>query len=195
MESLKSLLNIETIVSRPDVDGELSRIANILMNEYCIDNGAHQYRPIEIEFYIYDKDKHADEHVYKRDKKNAGVLFYHYSGMDICLGSCLDKGQFGGILIRALEREDGLMFGGPLVCLNEVLNTATTKCHVARAQVVQNYSLQPALPRVGITPKNESDNYKYRFIRCRVPNPIEMNFPDYDFKKKERKNRKGKYKF
>ena len=134
MESLKSLLNIETIVSKPDVDSELKRIAKVLMNEYCISNGEYIYRPVEIEFYIYDdKGKHADTHVYPRDRKEAGELFFHLSGMDICFKSSLEEGRFGGILIRALEREkngERTLFGGPLVCKDEVLNTATEKCSV-----------------------------------------------------------------
>ena len=69
MDRLKSLLNIETIAAKSDINGELENIAKILMNEYYISNGTHLYRPLEIEFYIYLKDisksekRHADEHV------------------------------------------------------------------------------------------------------------------------------------
>ena len=76
---IKSLLNIDALVCNPDVDGELRRIAKTLMDEYCIFNGEYIYRPIEIEFYIYDTIEHPDTHVYPRDRKEAGELFFHLS--------------------------------------------------------------------------------------------------------------------
>lgn len=191
MERLKTLLNIPAILAKPDIDGELKNLAEILMNEYCVSNGNHQYRPIEIEFYIYDKYKHADTHVYKRDGKGAGCLFYHYSGIDICFASSFQEGCFGGILIRALEREDGKCFGGPLVCLNEVLNTASAKCKIEQAKELKEYSSLPGQLRVGI---NDSDK-KYRFIRSGVPETIEMSCSDYNFTTKKETIRKSKYKF
>ena len=92
MDRLKSLLNIETIAAKADINGELENIAKILMNEYYISNGTHLYRPLEIEFYIYLKDisksekRHADEHVYPRTAET-GRIFFHQSGMDICFTS------------------------------------------------------------------------------------------------------------
>ena len=95
MNHLQSLLNIPRILSTPNIENELERIARVLMNEFYIYNGRYKYRPVEIEFYIYHKDLHADEHVYKRDKKDAGDLFYHYSGFDICFESSFYEGFFG----------------------------------------------------------------------------------------------------
>lgn len=190
---IKSLLNIETIVSKPDVDSELKRIAKVLMNEYCISNGRYIYRPIEIEFYIYDKVKHPDTHVYPRDNKEAGELFFHLSGMDICFESSMEEGRFGGILIRALERvKDGetIRIGGPLTCVNEVLNTA--KSHTG-IQVVHccNHMSRPTKcigKRKGInqstTLKDEYWNKKYRFLRddLNLGDKITMKDDTFDFK-------------
>ena len=100
-EEIKSLLKFPSDFSE---DG-LKDLAREIMNNICISNGAYIYRPIEIEFYVYDKREHADIHVYPRDKKEAGELFFHLSGMDICFKSSIKDGQFGGILIRAIERE------------------------------------------------------------------------------------------
>ena len=110
---------------------DFKSFAKEIMNKIYIYNGVYKYHPIEIEFYIYDKAKHPDTHVYPRDRKEAGELFFHLSGMDICFNSSLEKGSFGGILIRALKREkegeETKQFGGPLICANEVLNTATER--------------------------------------------------------------------
>ena len=191
---IKSLLNIDAIVSNPDIDSELKRIAKVLMNEYCISNGGEYiYRPVEIEFYIYDKVKHPDTHVYPRDKKEAGELFFHLSGMDICFKSSLEEGRFGGILIRALERvKDGetIRIGGPLTCVNEVLNTA--KSHTG-IQVVHccNHMSRPTKcigKRKGInqstTLKDEYWNKKYRFLRddFNLGDKITMKDDTFDFK-------------
>ena len=110
MESIQTLLSIPRVLSCEDVQVELKSLAGKLMNEYCISNCRHTYRLLEIEFYIYDKDAHADEHVYERDAE-AGQLFLHKMGMDICFASSMSQGQFGGILIRALERDDNKYFG------------------------------------------------------------------------------------
>ena len=209
MDKLKSLLKIEDIVSKPDIDSELKNIAKILMNEYCIYNGKYIYRPIEIEFYIYLKDisdkekRHADIHVYPRDKKEAGELFFHLSGMDICFESSIEQGRFGGILIRALEREkDGekTLFGGPLVCKDEVLNTATEKCSVKSCEN-KHISKEPhTSPRQGInentSKKIEDDfwNKEYRFIRgdIKMDIPIDRYVDTFDFSKKAPKVPKPK---
>ena len=168
------------------------------MNEYCIDNGQYQYRPIEIEFYIYDKDKHPDKHVYPRDNKSAGELFFHYSGMDICFDSSLEKGFFGGILIRALERcknnSKNAEFGGPLVCLNEVLNTAKTKCEVRQLARPDTERVQ-AIPfgqRVGINGEDLYSKAHYRFIKEGLTE-IQMTRLTYNFDKPKPKIYTSKY--
>lgn len=197
MNHLQSLLNIPRILSTPNIENELERIARVLMNEFYIYNGTYKYRPVEIEFYIYHKDLHADEHVYKRDKKGAGDLFYHYSGFDICFESSFYEGFFGGILIRAIERvEDNTFWGGPLVCKNEVLNTAKEKCKLIDADKKEYISL-PSTERKGIKKSNEMDLYwnkKYRFVREGINNPIEMTIIDFQFKEKHiNEERKNKY--
>ena len=196
MKTLKEILNIELLLKKPNLDDTLLELAETIMNEYYIDNGSYQYRPIEIEFYIYDKDKHPDRHVYPRDNKSAGDLFFHYSGMDICFESSIEKGCFGGILIRALEREnDKQSFGGPLVCLNEVLNTAKTQCkvrHIARNDASKVHSI-PFGQRVGINGEDIYSKAPYRFVKEGLTE-IKMTRLSYNFDKPEPKIYSSTYK-
>ncbi len=155
----------------------LTELASHIMTNYCIYNGRYHYRPVEIEFYVYKKGEHEDRHVYPRIK-NAKDIFFHYSGMDICFKTSENKDCLGGILIRALERdEDKQLFGGPLVCLNEVLNTAVLNTAtgiliVKEEPVKEPKNAKPFGQRVGINalPNIEDIFYKkeYRFIRSNL---------------------------
>lgn len=184
---IKSLLNIDAIVSNPDVDGELKSLARKLMNEYCISNGRHNYRLLEIEFYIYDKDAHADEHVYERDTE-AGQLFLHKMGVDICFASSMSQGQFGGILIRALERDDNKLFGGPRICSYELMNTAKSLCSVEMSKDKLTFDVEESV-RIGVKEwddpksdwKDEYYNKKYRFTRKGL-RQLQMTVCRYNFR-------------
>ena len=63
------------------------------------------------------------EVTYPRDGYEAGQLFYHLSGIDICFESHYNgkSGKFGGILIRSIKDGD-LIIAGPLNCKDEILN-------------------------------------------------------------------------
>ena len=158
-------------------DYDFTSLAKEIMNNIYIDNGRNKYRPIEIEFYIYDKDLHPDILVYPRDEKKAGDVLYHLSGMDICFESSIKDGRFGGILIRALEREkDGQQFGGPLICKDEVLNSAEGKCVVLRCDKEFTYDISKVTRRKGFKgSKGSKDIYwdkNYRFVRDNIEKPI-----------------------
>ena len=209
MESIQTLLSIPRILSCEDVQGELKSLAGKLMNEYCISNGMHTYRLLEIEFYIYLKDisksekRHADEHVYPRTAET-GRIFFHQSGMDICFTSSMEDGYFGGILIRALEREDGENFGGPRICAYEVLNSASGMCVVQECECDKKLSFDvEASERIGIKEwtdskdkswKDEYYNKKYRFVRKGLTE-ITMTLPKFDFREPKLKFPNKKYKF
>lgn len=208
--NIKDLLDKiwETVIDT-DIDTDIKELVKELMNEYCIYNGQYHYRPIEIEFYIYDKDNHADTHVYYRNKK-AGELFFHYSGMDICFESSSPQPnngnkdvRFGGILIRALERvgSDNQLFGGPLVCMCEIINTATEKCKVEKSPISESEKkdIVPFGQRVGIKAKNEEDTFyykEYRFVRKDILNELKCfsSRDSFDFKKKTYKQKSSSYK-
>ena len=107
MDRLKSLLNIETIVAKSDINSELENIAKILMNEYYISNGAHLYRPLEIEFYIYLKDinknekRHADEHVYPRTAEAARQAVWKTATLVVSLYVLLNERMVRTSVVRA----------------------------------------------------------------------------------------------
>lgn len=173
-------------------------LAEEIMNKICISNGAYIYHPIEIEFYIYDKEEHPDIHVYPRDNKKAGDLFFHLSGMDICFESSIEDGRFGGILIRALEREDGKRFGGPLTCKDEVLNSANARCVTKMCEKELSYSISNTKQRKGINKyEKKKDDYwdaRYRFFRHDFIDSLTMEDETFDFDEGHKKPRKRKYK-
>ena len=187
MESLKALLDIQRVLSNSDIEKELESLAKSLMNDYCISNGKHTYGLLEIEFYIYDKDAHADEHVYERDAE-AGQLFLHKMGVDICFASSMSQGQFGGILIRALERDDNKVFGGPRICSYELMNTATSLCSVEMSKDKLTFDVEESI-RIGVNEwddpksdwKDEYYNKKYRFTRKGL-RQLQMTVCRYNFR-------------
>lgn len=119
------------------------QIAHNLMNNYCIRCWEKDYYFAEIEFYYYreedkvffeERKKNWEEITYPR-KTNAGDLFYHLSGIDICFESDLKKdksgmiGYGGGILIRAIvdANDPQELIVGPLTCKDKILNACAGK--------------------------------------------------------------------
>lgn len=111
---------------------ECALIAQKLFDNYCILCGDVKYFFAEIEFYYYEKGKWDDkwnEVTYARDGYKAGDLFYHLTGIDICFESHYVNfhAKFGGILIRAIKDEKGIVIAGPLTCKDEILNACNGK--------------------------------------------------------------------
>ena len=177
---------------------KLKELASCIMNNYCIYNGSYHYRPIEIEFYVYKHGEHEDCHVYPRIKK-AKDIFFHYSGMDICFNTSENKDCFGGILIRALEREEDKQFiGGPLVCVNEVLNTATGILVVENKKIKEPKNADQFGQRVGINAlKNVEDQFyqkEYRFVREDIKEKKFAQRTIYNFKSNKFEEKPSSYK-
>lgn len=137
MEQLKNkLINPLTGLESSNlkmIENEFSIIANSLICNYCMKADTRIFRFAEIEFYYHMKgvwDQEWNRVTYPRNK-NAGELFYHYSGVDICFQTHLDgEGgyiDFGGILIRSLIEVDEngrpqQLHAGPQYCANLMLN-------------------------------------------------------------------------
>ena len=105
-------------------------IAKELFSQYCILCAGKEYYFAEVEFYYFDKDiwnAPWNKVTYARDGYNAGDLFFHFSGIDICFDSHYSDNRFGGILIRSLKNEEGILFTGPLSCKDELLNVCKGK--------------------------------------------------------------------
>lgn len=132
-------------------------IAQNLFKKCYISCGDKKYYFAEIEFYYFDKDKNKglnnswNEKTYPRDGKEAGKLFFHNSGVDICFDSSFEDGKFGGILIRSLKTENGKFITGPWVCMFEMLNASSVN-----------------LPKLELL-KEENENKDY--ILCDNPIP------------------------
>lgn len=129
MESIANTIRGTLIRSVEDFEP----LATKIIKDYCIICGAKKYRFAEIEFYYYDKNSETfnqewNHKTYPRTEKEAGDLFFHYSGVDICFDSSFGKGHFGGILIRSLfDEEENRYITGPLLCANEILNSSSSK--------------------------------------------------------------------
>ena len=131
----KNIMNINELLRNPlkdngkNIQKTFSQIAENLFQNFCIQCGEKKYYFAEIEFYYYDKtnfDEEWNKKTYPRTDKAAGVLFFHYSGFDICFESDFKKGVFGGILIRSLfDKKNNRFITGPLLCVNEVLNACS----------------------------------------------------------------------
>jgi len=104
-------------------------IAKSLFCNYFINCNGKKYYLVEIEFYYWENRKWDEKWntvTYPRNCE-AGQLYYHLSGVDICFDSHYneeklnDDAWFGGILIRAIRGEDGVT-GGPWNCMLKLLN-------------------------------------------------------------------------
>ena len=139
MKELKEILtNPLSGLDKDDLDGVKERFhkrAKTLFENYGLKCGDKIFRFAELEFYYYKNDESGDNNwdatwnreTYPRNK-DAGELFFHYSGVDICFQCHFNEkekdneyGEFGGILIRSLLDDDKII-AGPLFCVNTMLN-------------------------------------------------------------------------
>lgn len=117
------------------IQNQCDKLAELLFNKYGIRCGDKTFRLVEFEFYYYKKQESGisdwnaewNRETYPRNK-NAGELFFHYSGADICFQCHFDEkerddeyGEFGGILIRSIL-DGSKVLAGPLFCANAMLN-------------------------------------------------------------------------
>lgn len=168
MESIEAIIR-KASQSLKSVDN-FRDLANKIINNYHIKCGNKGFRFAEIEFYYYDKNHFNEEwcqKTYPRKDKDAGELFFHYSGVDICFDSSFDKDMaiFGGILIRSLYDEERKMYiTGPLLCANEMLN-ACSKNMVwpVIEETIEHSCVIEATGRYGIS---YSDGYEFKDKLC-----------------------------
>ena len=172
------------------------QIAHNLMNNYCIRCWEKDYYVAEIEFYYYreedkvffeERKKNWEEITYPR-KTNAGDLFYHLSGIDICFESDLKKdksgmiGYGGGILIRAIvdANDPQELIVGPLTCKDKILNACAGKemPSLEHASTKRNIKLSETYRYLGKSDfdsienpekENRDGNHKLAFYDAMVP--------------------------
>lgn len=117
-------------IGKNDFDiGKIDEFMKSLISDYCLCVNGVEYRFCEIELY-FSAENHRDCSVFPRGKKDAGDIFFHYDGFDICFKSDCEN-QYGGVLVRSLKQtseqcnksnKDGGFVIGPLKCLREILN-------------------------------------------------------------------------
>ena len=128
-------------------------IAKNLFNNFYIHCGERKYYFVEVEFYYYDKYeflKNQERYkwfrvTYSRTNNSVGDFFYHLSGFDICFNSHYDENdaRFGGILVRSIKDEKGVLTTGPLTCKDLILNSCSNEMP----------KLKPYKPEVEIIPE------------------------------------------
>lgn len=153
-----------------ETESEFERIADILMNEYAIQNQDSIYRLIEVEFY-WTSTKHKDPSTYNRKHINPknGNWFFHYSGVDIALRNDKING-YGGILIRSIySLEERKTYNGPMVCAMKLFSGTDVFTESIKTKVIEKRfdrcSLQKR-PRVGLGENAKiggTDKLNYRF--------------------------------
>ena len=159
-EVAKYLLGNVAIVFGPEPDGTKYYLAEIEFyyknekaKEIVIKSSEDNKKKVESSFYSC---------TYERNRE-AGQLFWHYSGIDICFDS--NKNNYGGILIRSLikitkggQRE---LIAGPLRCANELMNQSVLEGknsipHIIELKRYDDYTIMSTI-RQGL---ETSDKYK-----------------------------------
>ena len=131
MEDIKIILEkpFEGL-TKDEFQDKCLEIAQELFCNHCINCNGKYFYFAEIEFYYWDKDNWNEKWnrvTYPRISE-AKDLFFHLSGVDICFNSYYnkenldDEAKFGGILIRAIRDEDGVITAGPWNCMLKMLN-------------------------------------------------------------------------
>lgn len=126
MDLIEKLNNPFNGLSKDKFQDKCFDIAKGLFDNYCINCNGKEFYFAEIEFYYWEKNKWDEKWnkvTYPRNGYEAGALFFHLSGFDICFESSYKKAKFGGILIRSIMNEKNEIFAGPLTCKNTILNS------------------------------------------------------------------------
>ncbi len=155
---------------------DFDKLAISIMRYFCIKKqeadsfGRHRvrYRIVELEFYLYNKET-DDFPTYNRDCV-AGQWFFHKSGVDIAFQT-LREGteliQFGGILIRGLEKFVDDVFvgyiGGAQRCCFELFNNSEEFPELCVSNIDSEFAIYKS-KRVRIDIDNER-NTEFRYFR------------------------------
>jgi len=121
---IKRLKMVSNLDSLTGLQEHFSAIAKEMFGRIAIKAGDKYFKLIEVEFYYFKQGTFEGplfNCTYPRTR-DAGQLFWHYSGIDICFDSKEDDLTFGGILIRSIMNEDGKIIAGPMRCSDELMN-------------------------------------------------------------------------
>ena len=199
LELLENPFDMVSKGNRNELQKKCDIIAQELFRNYCIKCDDKEYSFAEIEFYYYEKgiwEEEWNKVTYARDDYKAGALFYHLSGIDICFDSHYKNqpAKFGGVLIRAIRNEKGIIIAGPLTCKDEILNACKcgTMPQLSRATHTHHVDIKSTYRALG---KDDTDkeNDRLCFFDSLVTdwNP---NKKRYNTKKGSIEPKKGAYK-
>ncbi|MCR5453474.1 MAG: hypothetical protein K6F33_00605 [Bacteroidales bacterium] len=167
-------------------------IAKNLFCNYGIKCGEKIFRFAEIEFYYYEKGKWEEDWnkvTYPRNNYEAGELFFHLSGMDICFDSSFVKRRFGGILVRSIVGVNRELIAGPLNSMLRVLNASK------KSQMPCLYKLEMSLcidPKPALRALGEKDMENFEDNNTFKLCFYDATIPEWKTKKERYlKNQKG----
>jgi len=154
-----------------DIETQFDNIAKKLFNETRIVVNNQEYLFTEIEFYVYNAEKHNDPFVHKDDLQlNSNTWYFHGSGVDITIGN---KDTHGGILIRGIKKYNSSeYFDGPLNLLKEIFsNINLLELNQKIGLVISPYIKNDIIKskRIGIDQSKDQNgsaffNKKYRYL-------------------------------
>lgn len=143
-----------------------------LMTSFVLSVNGTVYRLHELELYYFHSNDHPDGSVYRREK-NAGDIFFHEYGVDICFQTRRDGDvtSYGGVLIRSIRTDGGTMICGPANCRQELLNRIartggeqTISFRLDASPAVSQPELYKCERTVGATTAKDFALAGYRFI-------------------------------
>lgn len=162
-------------IDEKNVEKSFDIIAEKLFKDFKMVANNTIYRFLEIEFY-YHSDENRDNQTYQNEKqKTNGKWFFHYSGIDITIGS---DNSHGGILIRSIGKLDSNgqiseYICGPLKLKDELLNnynSVDTNSKFLCLENVPNIFIYDRIKdykktvRIGIDKKKDNFGKEYRHV-------------------------------
>ncbi len=191
MEIKKALQEPLEEINGKTIEEKFEVIAKNLIHNFFIQCGEKNYYFAEIEFYYYDKNNYNQKwnwETYPRTNKEAGDLFFHYSGVDICFDSSFDEGKFGGILIRSLyDVTEKKYITGPTICANEILNSCSKSKIwpiIIKKEDVCQCEIPDPIKRYGIEDECLCFYNKKLLDKCTAKESHYEKFVTWDFDKK-----------
>jgi 3-methyladenine DNA glycosylase Mpg len=98
---------------KEEIEGAFDEVAKKIFYEYVLVLGKHNYRITEIEFYYNDEcctNKHPDPYTHRHYRQRLNAQWYFHrkgrGGLDITFGKGENCKIYGGILIRAIEKQN-----------------------------------------------------------------------------------------
>ena len=202
MEELIKLLEnpFDDVTTKEAFQTKCEEIATKLFNDYCINCNGKKFYFAEIEFYYWQKDKWNEKWnqvTYARDGYEAGDLFFHLSGIDICFKSSYSEAKFGGILIRSIIDKNNNVISDPLNCKDVILNVCKGGCMPKLSKTENRGSIAPkgTYRSLGSTDmKNNIDGtLKLCFFNEALREQLNPEKQWFDKTKAEIKSRPGTY--